>query len=85
MSMAEATIRKPESRQNEFDLTFERHYSIADLARQWRLGRETVRILVKDQPDVLKIRLGRRKTITRYSVPESVARRVHTKLFNPSS
>jgi hypothetical protein len=30
-------------------------------------------------------RLGRRKSMTRSSMPESVARRVHTKLFNPMS
>ena len=64
------------------DTTFEMHYSISDLARQWRLGRETVRLLVKDEPGVLKIQLGRRKALTRYSVPESVARRVHTRLFH---
>jgi hypothetical protein len=29
------------------DTTFEVHYSIADLAKQWRLGRETVRLLIK--------------------------------------
>jgi len=39
------------------DTTFETHYSVADLARQWRLGRETVRLLIKDEPGVLKIRL----------------------------
>lgn len=67
------------------DTTFEPHYSIAELARQWKLGRETIRLLVKDEPGVLKIRLGRRKALTRYSVPESVARRVHTKLFHPAA
>lgn len=64
------------------DTTFEAHYTVADLARQWKLGRETVRLLIKDEPGVLKIRLGQRKALTRYSVPESVARRVHTRLFN---
>jgi hypothetical protein len=67
------------------DTTFEPHYTIGELARQWKLGRETVRLLVKDEPDVLKIRLGRRKALTRYSIPESVARRVHTRLFNPAA
>jgi hypothetical protein len=67
------------------DTTFELHYSIGDLAKQWRLSRETVRLLVKEEPGVVKIRLGRQKSMTRYSVPESVARRVHTKLFNPIS
>jgi len=65
------------------DTTFEAHYSISDLAARWRLGRETIRLLVKDEPGVVKIRMGRCKSMTRYSVPESVARRVHTRLFNP--
>ena len=71
--------------QARVDSTFEAHYTIADLAQQWRLGRETVRLLVKDEPGVLKIRMGRCKAMTRYSVPESVARRVHMKLFNPAA
>jgi hypothetical protein len=71
-------------RQIPNDTTFEPHYSIGDLAKQWRLGRETVRLLVKDEPGVLKLRMGCRRTLTRYSVPESVARRVHTKLFHPA-
>ena len=76
---------KAEPRQGRIDSTFEPHFTIADLAKQWRLGRETVRLLVKDEPGVLKIRMGRRKALTRYSVPESVARRVHVKLFNPAA
>ena len=75
--------RTTESRKVEIDTTFELHYTIGDLARQWRLGRETVRLLVKDEPGVLKLRMGPRKALTRYSVPESIARRIHTRLFNP--
>jgi len=71
-------------RQTHADTTFEEHYTIGDLARLWRLGRETVRLLVKDEPGVLKVRMGLRKAVTRYSIPESVARRVHTKLFHPT-
>lgn len=66
------------------DTTFETHYTVGDLAKLWRLGRETVRLLVKDEPGVLKVRLGRKKKLTRYSVPASVACRVHTRLFNPT-
>ena len=62
--------------------TFERHYKIGDLARLWRLGRETVRNLVKDDPGVIKIRMGRKKSHTTYSVPESAAQRIHTRLLN---
>ncbi len=61
---------------------FERHYRIGELADMWQLGRETVRLLVKDERGVIKIRLGRKKAHTIYSVPESVAVRIHTRLLN---
>jgi hypothetical protein len=60
--------------------TFERHYRIGELAKLWRLGRETVRQLVMRDPAVIKIRMGRKKAHTTYSVPESAAARIHTKL-----
>jgi hypothetical protein len=64
------------------DSTFERHLSIQDLSKLWNFSRETIRQLVKNEPGVLKVRLGRRKAMTRYSIPESIARRIHTRLFN---
>jgi hypothetical protein len=64
------------------DTAFEKHYRISDLARLWGLGRETVRKLVKDDPGVVKVRLGRKKAHTIYSVPESAAQRIHTRLLN---
>jgi hypothetical protein len=48
----------------------------------WQLGRETVRQLVKDERGVIKVRLGRKKVHATYSVPESVAARIHTRLLN---
>jgi hypothetical protein len=62
--------------------TFERHYRVGELAKLWSLGRETVRKLVKDDPGVIKIRMGRKKAHTVYSVPESAAQRIHTMLLN---
>jgi len=62
--------------------TFERHYRVGELAKLWSLGRETVRKLVKDDPGVIKIRMGRKKSHTVYSVPESAAQRIHTRLLN---
>ena len=61
---------------------FEKHYRIGELARMWGLGRETVRKLVMREPDVVKVRLGRKKAHTIYSVPESTAQRIHTRLIN---
>jgi len=62
--------------------TFEKHYRVGDLAQLWGLGRETVRKLVKDDPGVIKIQMGRKKAHTFYSVPESAARRIHTRLLS---
>jgi hypothetical protein len=64
------------------DTTFEQHYTITALSAQWSMGRETVRKLVKDESGVVKIRLGKKQSNTTYSVPESVARRIHTRLLN---
>lgn len=58
----------------------EKHYRIEELAKLWRLGRETIRNLLIDEPGVVKIRLGRKKAHTTYSVPDSVARRIHNRL-----
>jgi hypothetical protein len=59
---------------------FEKHYRIGEIARIWGLGRETVRKLVKDDPSVIKIRMGRKKSHTVYSVPESAVQRIHKRL-----
>jgi hypothetical protein len=64
------------------DSTFEDHYSIADLAKQWRISRESVRLLILDEPGVIRLSLGR-TSMCRYSVPASVARRIHTRLTSP--
>jgi hypothetical protein len=61
---------------------FEQHYRLGELAKMWKLGRETVRLLVKDEVGVIKVRMGRKKASTVYSVPESVAMRIHTRLLN---
>jgi hypothetical protein len=47
--------------QEAIDSTFEAQYSIGDLAKQWLLGRETVPLLLTDEPGVVKIRLETKK------------------------
>jgi len=80
----ETTTVKPTSRESTGleHSAFERHYRVGELAQMWKLGRETVRLLVKDEQGVIKIRLGRKRAHTIYSVPESVALRIHTRLLN---
>lgn len=60
--------------------TFERHYRIAELCGLWGIGRETLRKILVDEPGVVKIRMGRRRYHTTYSVPASVAERIHRRL-----
>lgn len=60
--------------------TFERHYRIAELCELWGIGRETLRKILVDEPGVVRIRMGRRKYLTTYSIPASVAERIHTRL-----
>jgi hypothetical protein len=64
---------------------FERHYRVGELAEIWGLGRETVRLLVKDEPGVMKLRCGRKRRQTTYAVPESVVVRIHTRLVHATS
>ena len=75
---------------NTQSTTFERHYRIGELCVLWGIGRETLRKILLDEPGVVKIRMGRRKSHTTYSIPASVAERIHTRLsagderMNPS-
>src|SRR5438477_1146711 len=59
--LAGIALRNQGPHQIHTDSTFEAHYSIGDLAKQWRLRRETVRLLVKDEPGVGKVPMGQRK------------------------
>jgi hypothetical protein len=59
---------------------FEPHFRVGQLAKQWNYGYETVRNLVKTEPGVLHLKLGKKRSNTTYSVPESVAIRIHTRL-----
>src|ERR1039458_5256851 len=55
------------------------HSEIHDLVKLWGFSRETVRQMVKDDPGVVKIRFGRKKSHTRYRIPESAAKRIHSR------
>jgi len=45
-------------------------------------GDTTLRLRLKDEVSVLKVCMGKKKAMMRHSVPESVARRIHTRLLN---
>jgi hypothetical protein len=61
----------------------EKHYTPAELAEMWGISAETVRVLFRDEPGVLKIGSSATKYKRGYKtlrIPESVAERVHTRL-----
>ena len=63
------------------DPAFEKHFRLRELADLWRLGYETLRQIAKDEPGVARItRKGLNRHYTTYSIPESVAKRIHTRL-----
>jgi len=86
------TYRVPESAARRIHADFgglesafdEQHYRIGDLAGRWKVGRETVRLLVKDEPGVMKVRMGRKQSHTTYSVPDAVAKRIYNRLLCPA-
>jgi hypothetical protein len=61
---------------------FEKHYRISELSELWGIGRETLRLIFSVEPGVVKIRMGRKAKNTSYSIPASVAVRVHLRLQN---
>lgn len=64
------------------ETTFERHYSVDELAELWGMSDDFVRRLFLHEPDVVvffKPRPGKR-TYRILRVPESVAERVHRRM-----
>jgi hypothetical protein len=62
----------------------EKHYTPAELAAMWNFSPGTIRRLLKDEQGVLRLQglgptAGKRQYTT-YSIPESVATRIHQRL-----
>ena len=64
-------------------LATERHYSIPEIAKLWKLSDDKVRLLFKDESGVMRIgapeRMHKRGYIT-LRIPESVLNRVHERI-----
>jgi hypothetical protein len=58
------------------------HYTIAELARMWRLSDSTILRLFKSEPGVLRIGNVRSRKRTKISlrIPHDIAERVHARL-----
>ena len=63
----------------------ERHLTIGEIAKLWRVSHETARRLFQNEPGVLKFNHPSSPTKRNYStyrIPESIARRVRLRMMN---
>jgi hypothetical protein len=75
--------RPPYVRSQRTELRGERHYSPAEIAKEWAVSVQTVREIFKDEEGVLKIGRTGTRSRRRYMtlrIPESIVERVHTRL-----
>jgi hypothetical protein len=61
------------------DTFTEPHLSLKEFAQRYRISEDTARRLVKDEPGVLRIKIGPKKAHALYLLPESVARRIYNR------
>src|SRR5580698_9334049 len=65
----------------------ERHYTITELCDLLQMSFSTVRLLIKDEPGVLKFQTSKRcaakRARTMYRIPESVLQRIIRRCSNP--
>lgn len=65
----------------------EKHYTITELCELLQMSFSTVRLLIKDEPGVLKFQTSKRcaakRARTMYRIPESVLQRIIRRRSNP--
>jgi hypothetical protein len=80
------TAKQAPSRENPVlvDTFEERHFTLAEIAKMWRISREKARRLFLNEPGVIRFHGSENNTreYNTYRVPESVARRVRLRLMN---
>jgi hypothetical protein len=85
--MTTARSQNPHAESGNSPPYLEPHHTIKELAERWNLDRETVRRLVFDRDDVLKIAHTRRnakRDYVSYRIPQSVARKIYHTLLGRS-
>lgn len=72
---------------SEIAIAIEKQYTINELCDLLNMSFSTVRLLVKDEPGVLKFQTGKcrgsKRTRTMYRIPESVIQRIIRRCSNP--
>lgn len=76
-----------ENQMPEIAISLEKHYTINELCEVLKMSFSTVRLLVKDEPGVLRFQTCKRSTAKRartmYRIPESVLQRLIRRCTNP--
>ena len=81
----DAVARRVYRRYGGMDSHFnDEHFTIRGVAEALGCGRETARLMTRQESGVLKIRLGKKKSHSLYSVPKSVLLQMHTRFLNAS-
>lgn len=62
------------------DTFTEKHYTLKEVAEHLKVSHDTARRLVMNEPGVVHVRLGKKKALTKYVVPESVLRRIYNRM-----
>jgi transcriptional regulator GlxA family with amidase domain len=79
---AEFSGKKPPENTTRAALAFERHYTVAEIAKMWALSEKTIQRMFEDEPDVLQWgspETRRKRGYQTLRIPESVLLRVHRK------
>jgi hypothetical protein len=64
------------------DATFDRHFTLEEIATNWHVSVDTIRRLFQDEPGVVVLVRARpgRRTYRTIRIPESVVLRVHRRM-----
>lgn len=67
-------------------MSIERHFTVQEIAKLWKLSETMVRDLFREEPGVLRAERPRtrfKRGYTTIRVPETVLRRVHARMMCP--
>ena len=62
------------------DTFHDRHYTLKEVAGHLNVSASTALRLIKAEPGVIHIQLGKKRKLTTYSVPETVLRRIYNRM-----
>lgn len=62
------------------DAFHEKHYTVKEVAERLRVSTATALRIIKKEPDIIKLYLGKKKVRPMYKIPESTFRRIYNRM-----